>query len=242
MTFAWQKLILFSLYVCKYFNFDDAKQRSLWIEYCLDDIAFCPLCFDQSARERCHSFLDEITLINSFSDNVNILFGSRRTQHARASNQLLFLKHPPNVDRMNLMSNKICGESTKCLADRSADASELGEKIKLFVLASERIDGIQRCANQSTTHFVGAFNRFASTTEFWLHVYMNPELVLLRRLADAIDVVPQVHIWNGFVVVESFAGRTLNSYYDRSTGVKLRIAKNLLLAAEMISNGVDGFR
>lgn len=218
--------------------------RLRWIDYCLSDVDRCPMCFGESERDGCVSFLEHVELEESIGTSVNELFGSRRTQFGYAQQTPVILKHLSNDDKLNQLLSAVCDENSVCLAN----SADLEAKVTRFVTESKPIDGIQRCENASTERFERVFNTYSSRTIFWAQVYINPEQVVLKALRRSDQreifarIAPILIDSKGFVLVESNAGRPLHDFYAAAFEKRLAIARNLLLAAEAFSHGIDGMR
>lgn len=230
------------LVVVKYSQFINANSKRQWIEYCLSGGKLCPNCF--GASERCYTFLDDVELVDDFESAINSLFGSRTIQMGRSisTGQPIVLKHATNLDKADELRLHICNHNTSC---RITTSIEDAERIEQFVRSSERIDGIQKCKNGVTTNFIHTLNHFKSPAIFWMQLFVNPELVLLETLnhdRNFDGIVPKLYESNGFVLIESFDGISLNEFYSHRFQDRLQLAKNLLQAAHQFSIGTNGLR
>lgn len=237
--FASRFTFLVALVVIKYSQFIDENSKRQWIDYCLSDSKFCANCFGTS--EQCYTFLDDIELVNDFESAINSMFGSRSIQRGRciSTGQPIVLKHVTNLEKLNLLKRDICDDKVNC------EVMMYAERIEQFVRSSKRIDGIQKCRNGVTANFVSTVNQFHSPAIFWLQLYVNPELVLLKALNNdrSFDhIVPRLYDSNGFVLIESFDGTSLYDFYTHGFRDRLRLAKNLLQAAHQFSIGTNGLR
>lgn len=231
------------LVVVKYSQFINEKSKQQWIEYCLSGSGLCANYFFGSS-ELCYTFLDDVELVDDFESAINSMFGSRNIQMGRyiSTGQPIVLKHAANSDKANELRSIIDNHNLNCAITTS---SEDAEHIEQFVRSSERIDGIQKCKNGVTSNFVDTLNHFKSTAIFWTQLFVNPELVLLKTLNNDSKfdrIVPKLYDSNGFVLIESFDGKSLNEFYSHRFHDRLQLAKNLLQAAHQFSIGTNGLR
>lgn len=238
-----QKLTIASLLIVRLIIMTQMDDRERWIDNCLSDVGNCEICFDQDELDHCLKYIDDIELTPCLGGSVNDIFGYRQTQFGSTKGNSVILKHIADEEKVDAMINELCG-SRIC----SVNDIELYAKIKKTIIETERVDGIQRCANVSSNNFERIFNTFPTKTIFWTQVYLNSELVMLRAIAN-LDVNEKIKKYAtkiidsaGFVLVETNAGKSLNQFYDEPFEIRLVIAKNLLHAAEAFSYGFGGMR
>lgn len=243
-SFASQYVLLVTLVITKYSNFIDENSRRQWIEYCLSDSKFCSNSF--GASERCYALFDDIEFIEDLGSAINSMFGSRTIQMGRiiGTGQPIVIKHVTDTDKINMLKRRICDrkinfEPTTMISDEDM------EHLEHFGRSSERIDGIQKCRNGITPNFIKTLNHFHSPAVFLAQLFINPELVLLKALNNdqRFDrIVPKLYDSNGFVLIESFDGKSLHEFYANKFWDRLQLAKNLLHAAQQFSIGINGLR
>lgn len=242
--YYWQKLNIISLIVFNVLILIKKSEHEKWIKYCLNDIVDCKICFEQNEIDRCLTFMDNIDFIDGIDSSVNELFGNRHIKYGSTNNLPIVLKHISDKDKLNQMLANVCPKNICPQNDTS-----LLQQVKKTVILAARADGIQRCLNSNTERFKQIFNTFTSEIIFWTHFYVNPELVLLKAIQNLNEsdnnigsYAPKFIDSSGFVLIETDAGAPLNEFYDKPFEKRLVIAKNLLLAAEAFSYGMNGMR
>lgn len=99
-----------------------------------------------------------------------------------------------------------------------------------------------------TDAFMRTFNHFKNDAAFWMHLSINPELIVLKAIQNSENTrlkesVPRVIDWCGFVIVEEDAGdSTLLDFYDAPFRQRIFLAQQLLQMAIAFAHGLNGFR
>lgn len=270
-----QKCILIALIIFKYYSLIDPDVMHRWHQYCNLDFEFCPRCFDQhigisSVDEQInccdfwHKNIESLT--GSLATNINSMFGGRTVELAtwksKKSNVPVVLKYTCNADNLNHVKKALCQrvqhkylktyEPVQCdivwklFTNDSNKKSFLAEELKHLFTTNQWADGITLCPiGSSITEFTQTFNHFTNEATFWMHVLVNPELIVLQAFQQSKQLqrfVPKVLSWCGFIIAEEYAGKSLYEFYDYSMKIRIFLAKQLLEAAIAFSHGINGFR
>lgn len=264
---SWSKVIALTLIVGRYLHWivDDDEWR--WMHYCEVDYEFCEECFrgnnDRSTypfytTNCCALLLENVELSTNIESTINIMFGNRVLQFGTIHDDMpIVLKYLANTERFNEIKSLVCDFVKNESSNEHCDI--LWQNVKknshLLQLAlrhvyetSARVDGIKQCPRRASTNFINTFNRFETETLFWIHLLLNPELVLLKTLHSRwaggrfAHTVPTLYEWCGFVLTESNAGIPLYEYYANSFRDRIFLAKQLLEAAIEFTHGVNGLR
>lgn len=217
------------------------------------------------------------TTINLMFGSRNVQFGTlkqwlTKQQHLPMSSVSVVLKYVSNSEKLHdfklklcsyvnnevkasttvnngTTNRKNCNDIWKNVIVDNVDLFENG--LKYIFETNNRVDGIKHCPNGITKNFIQTFNKFDKNALFWIQLYINPEMVLLKTLNDAdvnststrfSHIVPKLFDSCGFILIESYAGVTLYEFYKNSFYERIQLAKQLLQAAVQFSYGINGLR
>lgn len=253
-------IIIITIIVFRYFVF---FTQDSWVQYCYRDIKFCPQCF----KKNCCSeyFLKRlITISSEFETNINTIFGRRRIQRGiwKFEDQIhnVVLKYLPKKDMMSSLKHSLCANATIFLKNKMQNSFNC-DRIWQLILRSEylpdilgemykkstHINGFKFCPEYST-EFFQTFNQFKTNITFWMQLWINPELVILKAIQNSKYLelkyaVPKVIAWCGFAILEEDTGSTtLVGFYDNPFKQRIYLAQQLLKIAIAFSYGLNGFR
>lgn len=241
MTFFYTKILLFTIVTLKYLPAIQKDERQRWLEYCHDDYAKCPNCFDEQSG--CESFLDNVEMETSFDVQVSNLFGNRQIQFATTHDQQnVILKYLISAGNFEHLQSKCCNGRDNCeqlWKNRSLVDTLNTELVRVFE-TKENAAGFQICPINAVTRFMEVFSD--QSVHAWVLLNLNVEPLVVDTLNSRNFPVPRMYSSCGFVTLQSNNGLPLYSFYDKSFVVRLLIAKNLLSAAVQFSYGVESFR
>lgn len=253
--FSLSQLILFTVVIFKYSSFS-TWDTLLWLKDCRKDFEYCPQCFNTNiSQKNWHKHIKSFK--NELGTNINSIFGKRKIQRAiwmsrEGRSMDVILKHISN-DVLKFLENTLCQyvESSQnmpnCANNWQLDLTpyELSEILSsTYRTKSRNII----CPAYESTEFFLTFNHFSQNATFWLQLWANPELVILKAIQSSgnsilKDAVPDVIDWCGFVILEQDAGQdTLIDFYDNPLFHRIYLARQLLEIAIAFSYGLNGFR
>lgn len=253
---GFSQLIVFTVVIFKYSSFS-SWDTLLWIKDCRKDFEYCPQCFitNNMSLGNWHKYIKSFK--NELATNINSIFGKRKIQRAiwmsregRSIN--VILKHISS-DVLEYLENTLCQyvKSTQNMPN-CANIWQLGlspnelSQILSFMYRNKSRNII--CPAYESNEFLLTFNHFSSDSLFWMQLWANPELVILKAIHSSNNsvlknAVPEVIDWCGFVILEQDTGPdTLADFYDSPLSHRIYLARQLLEIAIAFSHGLNGFR
>lgn len=216
--FLSSKLILLTILVFK--NWFHLSDSILWINYCQEDFEFCPQCFGVKISE---SSWD--ARISSLEGDVNSIFGWRKVQRATwltidGRVKQIILKRSFNKERVTVLCEYAykyfpeISHSSDCLKFLQIilDSGKFPAIVRDLYNFKRNNNGFTLCPSNSVeSNFVETFNYFSNENTFWMQLWMNPELVILRAIQNSKNLalknaVPEIIDWCGFVILEEDKG------------------------------------
>lgn len=172
----------------------------------------------------CESFLEGIQINpESFTNLVNSMFGSKQVQYGILENKKVVIKYL--ADKGNILKTDLTVES-----------------LKNHFTNKDRVDGSVLCPNGENSERFYNLSEVESEKEFWVMMNVNLQPILLKILNKTNLPVPKLYRNCGFSIVQSYEGTTLDHFYNHSFKIRLKLAKELIIAAIQFTEGLDGFR
>lgn len=247
--FRWH--LRFLLYIvlalsCKYSD-DERSDISVWLDICEADYQSCPRCFpvDEIQIDRL-SFQQLVQIDNTFTNIINRLFSYRSMQYAVYADTVpVIVQHHVDIVRLQAIAAIVCAKVGDCTDFWSFNTDQ---RIILEMMANhyanaDDIGGVQLYPTSAARQFVHEFGgNFTNPMMRWALMHMNAEPMLMATLYGFGFPVPRLLQTCGFVMVQSNEGLPLDRYYGHDFADRLYIAKQLLEAAVLFTNGHAGFR
>ncbi|XP_041782760.1 uncharacterized protein LOC121599201 isoform X2 [Anopheles merus] len=188
---------------------------------------------------------------------INNIFNSHTTRIGTIvqENKLAVMKHLNRDNTIEKLLQEYCDAYSltkqNCRwAQHDGSVDRAKEFITTSILDSARVEGCIFCPatnnRQSLQRFLSLFE--STDNELWnlLAVRTNIEPLLIKLLTNYHDgppfYVPKLLHTFGFSIIESYAGKTLEHYYDFPLVTRMRIAAELIKAAFKFTEGIHGFR
>lgn len=234
-------LTFITVIVFEYFSLIIIDSSFLWIEYCRKDYEFCPQCFDEKIN---HEKWDNLLKSDFSTLPVNLVFGTRKVQRVLVnindgSQKRAVLKYVSNEDVVQDFKELLLRYTINTLSEILKEMYQLESHINSFTF----------CPSQFDSNFFETFHLFnGNNVSFWMQLWLNPELVVLRAIQNSENVVlknsvPNVIDWCGFVLLETDTGSdNLIAFYDEPLIKRINLAQQLLEMAIAFSIGINGFR
>lgn len=260
--YSFPQLILLTVIVLRYFPYP-APDSLLWVQYCHRDYQFCPKCFERNASQG--NWLKNLKSITK-EFNINSIFGTRKVQRAlwsygdEGQSENVVMKYFSNDDILDDFMYKFCKHASMYLEKDATNDSNCASMWKSASQSNELSEVLRRIYNKKKSylntrlcpdhseHFLRIFNQFTNNATFWIQLWINPELVILKAIQSSDNLalknaVPRLVDWCGFAFVVEDTGRTtLLDFYENSFRERIYLAKQLLEIAIAFSYGIDGFR
>ncbi|XP_041782756.1 uncharacterized protein LOC121599201 isoform X1 [Anopheles merus] len=216
----------------------------------------CPECV--SSDMECNKIDDLFKLQDDNVFNIiNNIFNSHTTRIGTIvqENKLAVMKHLNRDNTIEKLLQEYCDAYSltkqNCRwAQHDGSVDRAKEFITTSILDSARVEGCIFCPatnnRQSLQRFLSLFE--STDNELWnlLAVRTNIEPLLIKLLTNYHDgppfYVPKLLHTFGFSIIESYAGKTLEHYYDFPLVTRMRIAAELIKAAFKFTEGIHGFR
>lgn len=173
---------------------------------------------------------------------MNNIFGSRKIKHGTYNQHEVVLKYLVNDGNLDSLKRKCCESVNDCeqIWKDKANADILRTKLLNAFENDNSIAGFQICPKNSVARFMNVFS--TRSTYAWILLNLNVEPLIVDTLWNRKFSVPKLYPSCGFVTIQSDNGLPLYEFYDKSFAVRLKIARNLLMAAIQFSHGIEGFR
>lgn len=234
--------------------------RDRWVASCRDDLrSICPRCADQSsaaaaaaaaASSACDDLRSDMRVPLTLASFAQLLHIDRRpVQCVEFRGSLAYAKRvwPTHGGRLDGELRRILGDAADDADESSWDQRTVARLLEFYASSSvERADGTRVLPVSSVRRFLRVFAANATRNDdvvmpaVWLNANASP-LVLLT-LSPLGFAVPRILWLSGVLMVQTFAGRPMAEYWAQSFAVRARIARNVLLAVQRFTEGVDGFR
>lgn len=216
-------LTLITVIVFKYFPHIINDSSFLWIEYCRQDYEFCPQCFDDSIN---HKNWNNLLKSEFNALPINLVFGTRKVQRVffGDNQEKAVLKYFSSEDVIENFKKSLCRYGLNfidCPTLKSQSIDILSEILRDLYRLEPHTNSFTFCPSYFDSQtFFDTFHHFnGNNVSFWMQLWLNPELVILRAIQKSENdvlknAVPKVIDWCGFVLLETDTGSdNLITYY-----------------------------
>lgn len=253
-------LTFVTVIVFEYFPHIINDSSFLWIEYCKKDYEFCTKCFDDNIYQKNWNNL----LKGEFGTlPINLVFGTRKVQRVSVTlngdtHEKAVLKYFSNEDVIENFKKSLCRyyqsedgpNFVDCPTLNSQSIDILSEILRDLYRLEPLTNRFTFCPSYFDSHtFFDTFHHFnGNNVSFWMQLWLNPELVILRAIQKSENdvlknAVPKVIDWCGFVLLEEDTGSdNLIAFYDEPLIKRINLAHQLIEVAIAFSIGINGFR
>lgn len=222
-----------------------------WLQLCRTHHDWCPICFEEGMSGfSCLALANRVYVDNSYFGSLTAIFTKARgMQYATYQNRSAVIKNTMNEFHVKSMRNLVCQLTEESDIDCDtiwklpSQEKDLTAMLTARYMAYDGAGNVKVLPLGAVRKFVQEFGSvYSSTVRSAMQMNSNPEPMLLRRLYEKGFPVPEVLLECGYVMVQSYDGLPLHRFYGTSFTNRMALAKQILEAALLFTNGLDGFR
>lgn len=222
-----------------------------WVDTCRLHHKWCPICFDEGMTSfSCLSMANRVYVDNSLLGIVTAFLTKKRgMQYATYQNQSAVIKNTMDQQHVDSMRNIVCQLTDDIDVDCDLIWAVRSERANLTAMLTARFVAVDAPGSVKITP-LGAVRKFLidfgapyhNSVRAAMQLNSNPEPLLLRTLRAKGFPVPKILLECGFVMVQAYEGLPLYRFYRSKFSERLFLAKQMLDAAFLFTEGWNGFR
>ncbi|EDS39860.1 conserved hypothetical protein [Culex quinquefasciatus] len=252
MSSGFQRILvnlhILALLFCVIFEFQPKEPESLTellVNQCeYETQHLCPECF-VSPTVNCGHLANFVTIDSSNPWNqLTCRYNPHGVSYGLlGSGQKVVIKTLNKNRAVEALRDAVCDELGLTQSNCKFKSDENTLKVLRRKVLEQELEGCIICPSKDEKALNRLLNEVEGTELLQLILLkVNVQPLLLELFDGRGFPVPKVIFQGGFQLFESFDGDALVNFYDSSLNIRLRIAKELIQASFLFTEGVNGFR